>query len=89
MGGCGEEETKEFVRRQVYSHHASSSAAMGADGDEMAVLDGRFRIRGVKGLRVVDGSALPRVPSPFPIVGLWMASLRAGEMSVEDAKKNQ
>jgi hypothetical protein len=34
---------------------------------------------------VVDGSALPRVPSPFPIVGLFMASLKAAEMIVEDA----
>ncbi|KAK5651190.1 hypothetical protein OQA88_12738 [Cercophora sp. LCS_1] len=65
------------------------SAATGRDEDPMAVLDGRFRVRGTKGLRVVDGSALPRVPSPFPIVGLWMVSMRAGEMIVEDAQKSE
>ena len=66
---CSEQATKDFIRRQVYSHHASSSAAIGADDDPLAVLDGRFRVRGVQNLRVVDGSALPRVPSPFPIIG--------------------
>ncbi|KAK4450241.1 GMC oxidoreductase [Podospora aff. communis PSN243] len=85
LGSCGEAETKDFIRRQVYSHHASSSAAIGADGDEMAVLDARFRVRGVDGLRVVDGSALPRVPSPFPIVGQFMASFKAADMILEDA----
>ncbi|KAK0653148.1 choline dehydrogenase-like protein [Cercophora newfieldiana] len=86
LGACGEEATKDFIRRQVYSHHASSSAAIGADGDPLAVLDGRFRVQGVDGLRVVDGSALPRVPSPFPIVGQFMASFRAADMILEDAK---
>ncbi|KAK4184741.1 GMC oxidoreductase [Podospora australis] len=86
LGACGERATKDFVRRQVYSHHASSTAAIGADGDRMAVLDGRFRVRKVRGLRVVDGSALPKVPSPFPIIGQYMASFRAADMILEDAK---
>jgi choline dehydrogenase len=82
---CTEEATKEFIRRQVYSHHASSSAAIGADDDPFAVLDAGFRVRGVRNLRVVDGSALPRVPSPFPIVGQFMASYKAAEAILEDA----
>jgi choline dehydrogenase len=82
---CTEEATKDFIRRQVYSHHASSTAAIGADDDPFAVLDGRFSVRGVRNLRVVDGSALPRVPSPFPIVGQFMASYKAAEFILEDA----
>jgi choline dehydrogenase len=85
---CSEEATKEFIRRQVYSHHASSSAAIGADDDPLAVLDSRFRVRGVRNLRVVDGSALPRPPSPFPIVGQFMASYKAAEVILEDAVEN-
>jgi len=84
---CSETATKDFIRRQVYSHHASSSAAIGADSNPLAVLDGRFRVRGVKGLRVVDGSALPKPPSPFPIVGQFMASYKAAEVILEDAKR--
>lgn len=34
---------------------------MGADGDPMAVLDARMRVRGVDGLRVCDMSAVPNI----------------------------
>jgi len=46
----------EFVDTQGWGHHASCSCPIGADGDEMAVLDSAFRVRGTKGLRVVDAS---------------------------------
>jgi choline dehydrogenase len=32
---------------------------MGADGDPMAVVDAQLRVRGLKGLRVVDASVMP------------------------------
>ncbi|XP_044717708.1 GMC oxidoreductase domain-containing protein [Hirsutella rhossiliensis] len=85
---CTAQATKDFIRRQVYSHHASSTAAIGADGDPLAVLDSRFRVRGTRGLHVVDGSALPRPPSPFPIIGQFMASYKAAEVILEDARGN-
>ena len=85
-GNCTMEATKDFIRHQVYSHHASSTAAIGADDDPMAVLHGDFRVRGTHGLRVVDGSALPRVPSPFPIVGQFMASFKAAHIMIEEAR---
>jgi len=37
--------------------HATGTCRMGIDAD--AVLDGRLRVRGVDGLRVVDCSAMP------------------------------
>jgi choline dehydrogenase-like flavoprotein len=36
---------------------------MGPDGDPLAVLDQRLRVRGIEGLRVIDASAMPFVPS--------------------------
>jgi choline dehydrogenase len=36
---------------------------MGADGDPMAVLDSRLRVRGIQGLRVVDAGAMPKITS--------------------------
>lgn len=46
--------------------HLCSSAPMGPDSDSMAVVDQRCRVRGVRGLRVVDTSILPTAPSRGP-----------------------
>jgi choline dehydrogenase-like flavoprotein len=43
------------------NYHPSSTARMGADGDPLAVLDARMRVRGVDGLRVADMSACPNI----------------------------
>jgi len=47
------------------SFHPVGTARMGGDGDAEAVVDGRFRVRGVEGLRVVDASVMPNIPR-FP-----------------------
>jgi choline dehydrogenase len=44
------------------SYHPVSTARMGPDGDEGAVVDARCQVRGVEGLRVVDASVMPTVP---------------------------
>jgi len=43
--------------------HPVGTARMGRDGDPMAVLDARLRVRGVDGLRVVDASVMPTITS--------------------------
>ena len=40
-------------------YHASATCKMGSVNDSMAVLDGRARVYGVQGLRVVDASSFP------------------------------
>lgn len=52
------EHCKRFVKT---NYHPASTARMGADGDPMAVLDSRMRVRGVEGLRVADMSAVPDI----------------------------
>jgi choline dehydrogenase len=74
---CTDEDTKAFLKKQVYSHHATSTCAIGGDDDEMAVLDSKFRVRGVTGLRVVDASAFPRVPGAFPVIPTIVLSEKA------------
>ncbi|MFI6642566.1 GMC family oxidoreductase [Streptomyces sp. NPDC050504] len=44
-------------------HHPTSTAPMGADDDPTAVTDRLGAVRGVPGLRVVDASIFPDVPS--------------------------
>ncbi|MDM0026542.1 GMC family oxidoreductase [Variovorax saccharolyticus] len=43
--------------------HPVGTTKMGADDDPLAVLDARLRVRGVRGLRVVDAGAMPTITS--------------------------
>lgn len=43
--------------------HPTGTCQMGTDSNPMAVLDSELRVRGVMGLRVVDCSAMPTLPS--------------------------
>jgi choline dehydrogenase len=45
----------------------------------MAVLDSKFRVRGVKGLRVVDASVYPRIPGTFTAVSTFIAAEKAAD----------
>jgi 5-(hydroxymethyl)furfural/furfural oxidase len=59
-----DEALEAFVRKATIGvWHASCSCRMGADGDPMAVVDNRGRVRGgITGLRVCDASIFPIVP---------------------------
>jgi choline dehydrogenase len=51
-------------RRTVKTNwHPVGTCRMGPDRDPLAVLDRRLRVRGVDGLRVIDASAMPFIPS--------------------------
>jgi choline dehydrogenase len=54
----------EHCRRSVKTNwHPVGTARMGKTDDDMAVLDIQLRVRGVEGLRVIDASAMPLIPS--------------------------
>jgi choline dehydrogenase len=57
-----------YIKNTAWGHHCSSTCAIGADGDAMAVLDSSFRVRKVKGLRVVDASIYPKIPGKMFLV---------------------
>ena len=53
-----------YAKRMVKTnYHPVGTARMGPDGDPMAVLDSRLRVRGVNGLRVIDCAAIPFIVS--------------------------
>jgi choline dehydrogenase-like flavoprotein len=60
--------------------HLSGSARMGPEGEAGAVVDQELRVRGVAGLRVVDTSVMPRVPSRGPAATAVMIGERAAEL---------
>jgi 5-(hydroxymethyl)furfural/furfural oxidase len=56
------EAVADWIRSSVWSGwHVSGTCRMGGDGDPLAVLDDRLRVRGVDGLRVVDASVMPTI----------------------------
>ncbi|RQM06375.1 hypothetical protein DH86_00001195 [Scytalidium sp. 3C] len=78
------DQVKEFIRSEAWGHHASCTCPIGKDGDPNAVLDSRFRVRGVSNLRVVDASVFPRIPGFFIVVPVYMMSEKATDVLLED-----
>jgi choline dehydrogenase len=75
-----------FVEDRAWGHHASCTCKIGADDDPDAVLDASFRVRGVKGLRVVDASVFPKIPGFFVVMPIYMIAEKAADAILADAK---
>jgi choline dehydrogenase-like flavoprotein len=71
---------EQFVKDRCWGHHASCTCPIGRDGDPMAVLDGNFRVRKTKGLRVADASVFPRIPGFFIVTSVYMIGEKAAEV---------
>jgi choline dehydrogenase len=52
----------------------------------MAVLDSRFRVRGIKRLRVVDACSFPRIPGFFIASAVYMVAEKAADVILAAAK---
>jgi choline dehydrogenase len=78
-----DEQIGNYVKNEAWSHHASCTNPIGADDDKNAVLDSKFRVRGVEGLRVVDASVFPRIPGFFVAVPVYMVGEKAAESILE------
>ncbi|MEI6767520.1 MAG: GMC family oxidoreductase N-terminal domain-containing protein [Betaproteobacteria bacterium] len=56
------EEVDAFIAKHAITlHHPVGTCRMGLESDAWAVLNSNMQVFGVEGLRVVDGSALPRI----------------------------
>jgi choline dehydrogenase-like flavoprotein len=67
--------------------HPVGTAAMGPADDPRAVLDERLRVRGIQGLRVIDASAMPRIPSGNTNSPTLMIAEKGAAMVIEDARR--
>lgn len=61
-------------------YHVSGTCRMGAADDPAAVCDSELRVRGVGGLRVVDASIFPTIPSVNPVGTIMTVAERATDL---------
>jgi choline dehydrogenase/4-pyridoxate dehydrogenase len=61
-------------------HHPAGTCRMGPDTDELAVVDTELKLRGVDGLRIVDASVMPDLPSGNINAAVMMIAEKAAEL---------
>ena len=85
---------RQWIQDEAWGHHACGTCRMGSDHwradvttlqDQMAVLDSRLRVHGVRGLRVVDASVFPRIPGYFIVTPVFMISEKTADLLLADS----
>jgi choline oxidase len=61
-------------------YHPAATARMGSVHDPMAVLDPELRVKGVSRLRVVDASAMPKLPAVNPNITVMTMAERCADL---------
>ncbi|SLF22069.1 choline dehydrogenase-like flavoprotein [Mycobacteroides abscessus subsp. massiliense] len=61
-------------------YHPAGTARMGAIDDPMAVLDPQLRVKDVQRLRVVDASAMPKLPAVNPNITVMAMAEKCADL---------
>jgi choline dehydrogenase len=80
-----EEQIRQYIKDNAWGHHACGTCKMGPVSDPLAVVDSRFRVHGLRNLRVVDASIFPKIPGFFIVSSVYMVSEKASDVIIEDA----
>ena len=81
-----DDELLDFVRGNgATSFHFVGSCKMGPSNDAMAVVDPQLRVHGIEGLRVIDASIMPVIPSANTAASTMMIAEKGSDMILQDA----
>lgn len=72
-------ELRQLVTRESWGHHASCTCKMGPRSDKGDVVDSKFRVHGVSGLRIVDASIFPKIPGLFIAAPIFTIAEKAAD----------
>ncbi|WP_420547608.1 choline dehydrogenase [Curvivirga sp.] len=76
-----DKELDEFIREDASSaYHPCGTARMGKEDDPRAVVDLELKYKGLNGLRIVDASVIPAVPSANINACVFMIAEKAADM---------
>lgn len=80
-GVATDDEWLDFARRRgSTAYHLVGTCRMGRATDPLAVVDHELRVHGLEGLRVVDASVMPQVPSANTMAATLMVAEKAADM---------
>ena len=75
-----DDELMDFARQTgTTTYHLIGTARMGPASDPTSVVDDRLRVHGVQGLRVIDASIMPSMPSANTYASTLMIAERAAD----------
>ncbi len=76
-----DDELLDFARRYGSScYHFAGTCRMGPESDPTAVVDHELRVRGLEGLRVVDASIMPTMPSANTYASTLMIAEKGADL---------
>jgi choline dehydrogenase len=88
-----DDEWERYLRESTWgAFHACGTCRMGSGSEPLAVLDEGLRVRGVRGLRVADGSSMPEITSGNTNAPIIMIGEKAAQMvltSQQDDRPDQ
>ena len=82
-----DEDLSEYGRKVAHTvYHPAGTTKMGnIEKDEMAVVDSKLRLRGLKGVRIADAGVFPEMTTANPMLTVLAIGERAAEMLAEEA----
>ncbi|KAI4183444.1 MAG: hypothetical protein L6R41_005386 [Letrouitia leprolyta] len=86
-----DEALSEYGRKVAHTvYHPAGTTKMGnLENDNMAVVDPKLRLRGLKRVRIADAGVFPAMPSINPMLTVLSIGERAAEMIAEEAGWNR